>query len=149
MPATPICSRPSFPTATERAELRARVGTFVRQRRQELGLRLIDMSRAMGYRSANAISNVESGIEGIPAKRAYAWADLLELPRDAFFQFVTGQSERLESAMVTSRSPAFEQLTAAEQELIVRYRRLPPRFQRRLREHAGELEALARAERRG
>ena len=134
-------------TQRERAELWKRVGNFVRRRREELGLSQSDIIRVLGYKSRNAVSNIEVGIEGLPAKRAYAWADILEVPRDAFFQFVIGQSERLEVAKATSRSPAFEQLTAAEQELLARYRRLPPKFQRRLREHAGELETLARAER--
>ncbi|HEX7839626.1 MAG TPA: helix-turn-helix domain-containing protein [Kofleriaceae bacterium] len=149
MPGTPLRSALNVRTQRERAELWKRVGRFVRRRREELGLTQGDIIRVLGYKSRNAVSNIEIGIEGLPAKRAYAWADILEVPRDAFFQFVTGQSERLEIAKVTSKSPASDQLTAAEQELLAHYRRLPPKFQRRLREHAGELETLARAARRG
>ena len=47
----------------------------------------------------------------------------------------------------TAKPRAAEQLTAAEEELLAHNRRLPPKFQRRRREHAGELETLARAER--
>lgn len=148
MPGTPLRSARNVPTSRERTELWQRVGRFVRQRRDELGLSQGDIIRVLGYKSRNAVSNIEIGIEGLPAKRAYAWADLLEIPRDAFFQFVTGQSERLEVARATARPQASEQLTAAEEELLARYRRLPPKFQRRLREHAGELETLARAEQR-
>jgi len=54
-----------------RAALRARVGMFVRSRRHQLGLRLVDVSKALGYKSLNGVANVESGIEGLPAKRAY------------------------------------------------------------------------------
>src|ERR1700759_2129478 len=136
-------------TQRERPELWKRVATFVRQRREELGLSQSDIIRVLGYKSRNAVSNIEVGIEGLPAKRAYAWADILEVPRDAFFQFVIGQSERLEVGKAVARSQASDQLTSAEEELLARYRRLPPKFQRRLREHAGELETLARAERRG
>ena len=133
----------------ERAELWKRVGGFVRQRREELGLSQSDIIRVLGYKSRNAVSNIEIGIEGLPAKRAYAWADILEVPRDVFFQFVVGESKHLEVGKATARPKVAEQLTAGEQELLARYRRLPPKFQRRLREHAGELETLARAERRG
>jgi transcriptional regulator with XRE-family HTH domain len=117
----------------------------VRRRRQQLGLRLIDMSRAMGYRSANAVSNVESGIEGVPAKRAYAWADLLELPRDAFFQFVTGQIQHLDVASVSAAPDEVGVLTAEERALLASYRRLTPAMKARLREHAETLEAVAAA----
>jgi transcriptional regulator with XRE-family HTH domain len=148
VPGTPLRSAQNVRTSErERTELWKRVGRFVRQRREELGLSQGDVIRVLGYKSRNAVSNLEIGIEGLPAKRAYAWADLLEVPRDAFFQFVTGQSERLDVARATARSQASEQLTAAEEELVARYRRLPPKFQRRLREHAGDLETLARAER--
>jgi hypothetical protein len=131
-------SRSNFPSADERAELRERVGAFVRERREQVGLRPIDMSRAMGYRSANSIVNVESGIEGIPARRAYAWADLLELPRDAFFQFITGQIKDLDAASVrVIRGTA--SLTSDETELITTYRRLTPASRTLVRELAAKL----------
>src|SRR5258706_7163833 len=122
-------TRTSFPSAEQCAQLRVRVGLVVRKRRLHLGLKLKDISDALGYRSLNAVSNVESGIEGLPAKRAYAWADGLELPRDAFFQFVTGQTDDIASAITSS---AAERLTQSEKDLLGRYRRLPRRFQRLL-----------------
>jgi transcriptional regulator with XRE-family HTH domain len=121
--------------------LRNRVGRFIRKRREELGLRLGDISDALGYKSKNAVSNVESGFEGIPAKRAYAWADILELPRDAFFQFVTGQIDDIAKAATAASS---ERLSEAEKTLIESYRRLPRRLQRQLHERAAELEVLAK-----
>ena len=145
MPARSLRTGSNFPTAAERAELRDRVGRFVRKQREDLGLKLGDITDALGYKSKNAVSNVESGIEGIPAKRAYAWADLLEVPRDAFFQFVTGQIDDITKAVT---SPAADRLTDTERELLSRYRRLPSRFQRQLRERAIELETLASAQRR-
>lgn len=148
MPGTSERDALSIRAARERAELWKRIGRFVRQRREELGLTQGDIIRVLGYKSRNAVSNIEIGVEGLPTKRAYAWADLLEVPRDAFFQFVTGQIERVDDAKATAKSTASEQLTAAEEELLMHYRRLPPKFQRRLREHARELETLARAERR-
>ena len=120
----------------------------MRQRREELGLTQGDVIRVLGYKSRNAVSNIEIGVEGLPAKRAYAWADILEVPRDASFQFVTGERDRPEVGGTTAKPKAPAQLTAAEEELLAHYRRLPPKFQRRLREHAGELETLARAEQR-
>jgi transcriptional regulator with XRE-family HTH domain len=138
--ASSALTRSSVPSAEQRTQLRVRVGRLVRKRRLHLGLKLKDVSSALGYRSLNAVSNVESGIEGIPAKRAYAWADLLELPRDAFFQFVTGQIDDMTSV---TTSVAAERLTQSERELLGCYRRLPRRFQRLLHERAAELETLA------
>src|SRR5213078_5083042 len=115
-----VLTRSAFPTAQQREQLRVRVGGFVRKRRLHLGLKLKDVCHGLGYRSLNAVSNVESGIEGIPAKRAYAWADVLELPRDAFFQFVTGQVDDISDAATATAS---ERLTQSERELLACYRR--------------------------
>jgi transcriptional regulator with XRE-family HTH domain len=146
VPGISLRSAQDLRTGKDRTELWKRVGEFVRERREALGLSQGDIIRVLGYKSRNAVSNIEVGIEGLPTKRAYAWADLLEVPRDAFFQFVTGGSESMTTTTATAKPRAAEQLTAAEEELLAHYRRLPPKFQRRLREHAGELETLARAE---
>jgi transcriptional regulator with XRE-family HTH domain len=130
--------------ARERQALRKRVGEFLRARRQELGLSQGDITRALGYVSLNSVSNLETGREGLPAKRIYAWADILQLPRDAFFRFATGESEKMEAASATS--VVAESLPRAESDLVAAYRRLPPKYQRRLREAASEFETLARAE---
>ena len=87
------------------------------------------------------MSNLETGREGLPAKRIYAWADILQLPRDAFFRFVTGDVERME---MTPDGP--EKLRPGEAEIITAYRRLPRKYQRRLLETAEEFQPLARAE---
>ena len=44
---------------------------------------------------------------------------------------------------------AGDRLSAAETELLASYRKLPPKYQRRLREQAQEYELLARAPRSG
>ena len=125
-----------------------RVGKFVLERRQALGLSQNDILRALGYKGTMMVSNIERGVIGLPVKRIYAWADILGVPRDAFFRFVTGESTSMESptsAESTSRPAPANQLSPAEAELLASYRALPPKFQRRLRAHAGELEVLARA----
>lgn len=133
-------------TARERTDLWKRIGAFVRARREELGLSQGDIIQTLGYKSRNAVSNIEVGIEGLPAKRAYAWADVLEVPRDAFFRFVTGESERMEIPRAAAKTEAAERLTAAEDALLATYRKLPPKYQRRLREQAEEFETLARTQ---
>ena len=135
-------------TGNDKAVLWKRVGGFVRARRDELGLSQNEVIRALGYKNAGSVSAIELGNESLPAKRAYAWADVLEVPRDAFFRFVTGISETMELVEVTAKPGASTRLTPSEEELIKRYRRLPAKLQRRLREHAGELEILANTERR-
>lgn len=131
-------------TARQRADLWKRVGAFVRVRREELGLSQGEIIRVLGYKSRNAVSNIEVGIEGLPAKRAYAWADVLELPRDAFFRFVTGEADRV-VVPNAARQDAGDRITTAETELLATYRKLPPKYQRRLREQAAEFETLFRA----
>lgn len=122
------------------------MGAFVKARREELGLSQGDIIKALGYASRNAVSNVEVGIEGLPAKRIYAWADILEVPRDAFFRFATGEAQSMDAARKGARAEGRDPaLTAAEWELLDAYRRLPPRYQRRLREQAIEYKTLARA----
>jgi transcriptional regulator with XRE-family HTH domain len=135
------------PTRRDRAELWKRVGAFVRLRREELGLSQGDIIRVLCYKSRNAVSNIEVGIEGLPAKRVYAWADILEVPRDAFFGFVTGETDRM-NVPTRVGTPSGKALTAAENELIAAYRKLPPKYQRRLREQASEFRTLARTRRR-
>ena len=82
-----------------------------------------------------------------PAKRAYAWADVLELPRDAFFRFVTGEVDQMEVPKATAKADGADRTTAAERALLATYRKLPPKYQRRLREQAEEFSTLARATR--
>jgi transcriptional regulator with XRE-family HTH domain len=131
--------------ARERQVLRNRVGEFLRARRQELGLSQGDITRALGYVSLNSVSNLETGREGLPAKRIYAWADILQLPRDAFFHFATGETEKMEPAKAATPADGAS-LVQAEADLVATYRRLPAKYQRRLRESASEFETLSRAE---
>lgn len=147
MPGTSTRGARKRRTARERTDLWKRVGAFVRERREVLGLSQGDIIRVLGYKSRNAVSNIEVGIEGLPAKRAYAWADVLELPRDAFFRFVTGEAERMEVPKAATKPDGGERFTAAEAVLVATYRRLPPKYQRRLREQAEEFATLARATR--
>ena len=135
---------PLIASPSDRQALRRRVGAFIRQRREEIGLSQGDICRALSYRSLNSVSNLETGREGLPAKRIYAWADILQLPRDAFFRFVTGETERMDASGEGDRR-GVRALTTAEKELLETYRGLPPRYQQRLREQAHEFETLARA----
>jgi transcriptional regulator with XRE-family HTH domain len=125
-----------------------RVGKFVLERRQALGLSQHDILRALGYKGTMMVSNIERGLVGLPVKRVYAWADILHVPRDAFFRFVTGESTSIEphgSGESASRPAPATHLSPAEAELLARYRALPAKLQRQLRDHAAELETLARA----
>ena len=85
---------PSSPPPSDRdpRALRKRVGAWVKARRVELGLSQGAMIRELGYVSRNSVSNVETGREGLPPKRVHGWADLLQVPREAFFRFVTGET---------------------------------------------------------
>lgn len=151
MPGSSISGRgkPLVLPPRERQTLRRRVGAFIRKRRKELGLTSGDIVRALGYKHLASVWKLEKGLEGLPPRRVYAWADILQVPRDAFFRFVTGETDRVEAPKHTGAAGTDgERLTAAESEIVAAYRRLPAKFQRRLRENAREYDTLAHAERR-
>jgi transcriptional regulator with XRE-family HTH domain len=118
------------------------VGAWVKARRTSLGLSQGAMIRQLGYVSRNSISNVETGREGLPPKRVYAWADLLQVPREAFFRFVTGENLEFvpldspdgELAPAASSAASSPPLREDEVELLAAYRALGPDDQRRAQE---------------
>lgn len=121
----------------ERSELRKRVGAFVRARREELSLSQGDVIAALGYVSRNSVSNIETGREGLPTKRVYAWADVLHLPHEGFFRFVTGEAKRVDDGEGPKKDDA---------EVMALFRKLPPRLQRRAKDLLRELAAEAKAD---
>ncbi len=135
--------KPLIPKKRDRDALRKKVGAFIRVRRQELGLTQAQITQALGYVSLNSVSNLETGREGLPAKRIYAWVDILQLPRDAFYRFVNGETETMETGRASDTATA--EMTRAEADLLAAYRRLPAKYQRRLREQAAEFVTLAQA----
>lgn len=84
--------KPLIPKARECQALRKRVGACLCIPRQELGLAQGEITKALGYVSLNSVSNLETGREGFPAKRIYAWAGILRVPRDAFETLVRAES---------------------------------------------------------
>ena len=109
--------------------LRVRVGAFVRARRLELGLSQGDVIARLGYKSRNSVSNLELGLEGLPARRAHEWADLLEVDRDAFYRVVTGLDPVPSSAAAIARRNDLD-------ELVTIFKNLGPSGRRRLLDKA-------------
>jgi transcriptional regulator with XRE-family HTH domain len=120
-----------------------RVGAFVRRRREELGVTQAHVARALGYKSVMSVSAIEAGKEALAATRAYAWADILELRRDAFYLFAVGERDNMDSSEPVTQA----QLLDDEAEVVTYYRQLPKPYQRQLRDVARALDALAREER--
>ena len=145
MPRTSAQPRRKPPTDKDRLDLRKRIGVFVRTRRQQLGLSQGDIIDVLGYVSRNSVSNIETGREGLPAKRIYAWADVLEVPRDAFFRFVTGETKRVDQTGKATEAEAANRSSTAESELVAAYRKLPAKYQRRIKEQIQEFSELARS----
>ncbi len=145
MPRTSAQPRRKPPTDKDRLDLRKRIGAFVRTRRQQLGLSQGDIIDVLGYVSRNSVSNIETGREGLPAKRIYAWADVLEVPRDAFFRFVTGETKRVDQTGKATEAEAANRPSTAESELVAAYRKLPAKYQRRIKEQIQEFSELARS----
>lgn len=124
------------------ASQRKKVGEFIRVRRRELGLSQRDIVRALGYRSAVSISDVEIGRTRVPFRRMYQYADVLRIPRDEFVRFVVGELQG--RPRTATRPPRIvdgrqRKLSAAEQEVIDNFRRLPAQhrnsIRRQIREH--------------
>ncbi len=109
--------------------LRVRVGAFVRARRLELGLSQGDVIARLGYKSRNSVSNIELGLEGLPARRAHEWADVLEVDRDAFYRIVTALDPVPTSAAAVARRTDLD-------ELVSIYKNLGPSGRRRILEKA-------------
>jgi transcriptional regulator with XRE-family HTH domain len=144
MPRSSSSPRRKSTTDRDRAELRKRVGAFVRSRREQLGLSQGDIIRELGYVSRNSVSNIETGREGLPAKRIYAWADVLELPRDSFFRFVTGDAKKLEaSGKPSDTTDATKPIANADSDVLTAFRKLPAKYQKKIRDQITELSALA------
>lgn len=145
MPRTSAQPRRKSPTDKDRLDLRKRIGAFVRTRRQQLGLSQGDIIEMLGYVSRNSVSNIETGREGLPAKRIYAWADVLEVPRDPFFRFVTGDTKRIDLSGKTAETEVANKVSTGESELLAAYRKLPAKYQRRIKEQIQEYTALSRS----
>jgi transcriptional regulator with XRE-family HTH domain len=130
------------------ARQRKKVGEFIRQRRRQLSLSQRDLVRALGYKSAVSISDVEIGRTRVPFRRMYQYADVLRIPRDEFIRFVVGElqgSPRL--SMQPPRTPAARQqrrLSRLEQQLVDDFRRLPSRHRNRVRQEIRSLRSGTR-----
>jgi transcriptional regulator with XRE-family HTH domain len=132
---------------------RQRVGQLVRRRRLELDMSLEEVARAVGFKHKAAISVIERGVQGLPLKHAYRFADVLQVPREDFFRFVLGDVSALAPGRLRRRGRPDEHLSPREQELLANYRRLAPKYQDRVDENVAEFlilegkEALSRRSR--
>jgi len=122
--------------AAETLARRKRVGQFIRERRRALKMSQSDIQRRLGYRSVMSVADVELGRAGLPFKRIYQYADVLRIPRDELVRFAIGEIQNLGSASVRPPKMSAQsgsKLTAAEQELIDTFRRLPTADRNRIR----------------
>jgi len=122
-------------------ERRKRVGAFLRKRRLQLGLSQWDICKVLLYKNRNSISNVELGIESLPLKRVYQYADLLQLPRDDFFRFVLGEMKDFAISGYRDldlKDRRERKLKPSEHDLVVNFRRLSEKYQRRVLDHVAE-----------
>lgn len=127
---------------TDRAARWKRVGAFIRSRREDLGLDQKDLAGPLGYARVASVSNIERGVEGVPYKRIFQWADILHVPRDSFYRMVSGEPTALEAPAQPG------DLDDRERSLLHAFQGLPKRYQDRLLEAAREFEILSRVERR-
>ncbi len=74
----------------EATEIDAHVGLRLRKLRQERGLTLKELARAMGHTSGQAVSKYEQGA-AFPAALMYLTCDALGVPVSAFFEGLNGR----------------------------------------------------------
>lgn len=125
----------------EEQERRKRVGAFIRARREKLGLSQGDLCKVMNYANRNSISNVELGREGLPMKKVYQYADVLQVDRDDFLKFVVGELGDLAIEGVRQieiRDREESRLSPRENSLVVNFRRLSKKYQDRIVIELGE-----------
>ena len=125
----------------EEKKRRKRVGAFIRARREKLGLSQGDLCRAMSYKNRNSISNVALGREGLPMKKVYQYADVLQVDRDDFLKFVVGELgdlaiEGVRQIEIKDREDS--RLSPRENSLVVNFRRLSKKYQDRIMTELGE-----------
>ena len=125
----------------EEQERRERVGAFIRARREKLGLSQGDLCKVMNYANRNSISNVELGREGLPMKKVYQYADVLQVDRDDFLKFVVGELgdlaiEGVRQIEIKDREES--KLAPRENSLVVNFRRLSRKYQDRIMTELGE-----------
>ena len=65
-------------------ELRKGAGTWLKQRRQAVGLSQIELAGKLGFKYYTFISQVENGFGRVPSESMEAWAAALELPAGEF-----------------------------------------------------------------
>jgi len=65
--------------------MRVPVGIYLREKRIESGLRQVDVSRAIGYTSAQFVSNVERGLCDPPLAVIGVWSDLVGANKNTVF----------------------------------------------------------------
>jgi transcriptional regulator with XRE-family HTH domain len=58
------------------------LGSFVKNRRLQLGLTQIQLSNLMGYKSGQLVSNLERGLSGIPFEKVGLMASILKVSND-------------------------------------------------------------------
>ncbi len=119
----------------EEVKRRERVGNFIRARREKLSLSQGDLCKVMGYANRNSISNVELGREGLPMKKVYQYADVLQVDRDDFLKFVIGELGNLAIdgvRQIQIKDKEERRLSPRENSLVVNFRRLSKKYQDRI-----------------
>jgi transcriptional regulator with XRE-family HTH domain len=119
----------------EEIKRRKKVGAFIKARRHKLRLSQGDMCKVMGYANRNSISNVELGREGLPLKKIYQYADVLNVDRDDFFRFVVGELGDMAvdgARHIEIKDKEERRLSPRENNLVVNFRRLSRKYQDRI-----------------
>jgi transcriptional regulator with XRE-family HTH domain len=125
----------------EEIKRRKRVGAFIKARRKKLRLSQGDLCKVLMYKNRNSISNVELGREGLPLKKIYQYADVLNVDRDDFFRFVVGELGDMAVEGVRKieiKDQEERRLSPRETTLVVNFRRLSKKYQDRIMTELGE-----------
>ncbi|MCW5830817.1 MAG: helix-turn-helix transcriptional regulator [Deltaproteobacteria bacterium] len=123
---------------------RKRIGAYLRERREKLGITQAALAASVGLPNHMAVSRIENGLVSFPFARANLFADALSLDREEFWRFCGGKSADVEAPpdiRVLGRG-------TLPPDIVKRLAVLPqsPRFWEKLRSILDDEEYVARLE---
>ncbi len=123
---------------------RRRIGAYLKERREKLGLSQGALADSVGLPNYMAVSRIENGQVSFPFPKAHLFADALGLDREEFWAFCGGKSADVET------SPDIKVLGRGTlpPDIAKRLATLPqsPRFWEKLRAILDDEEYVARLE---
>lgn len=126
--------------------LNRKIGEFIKQRREKLGLSQRFLSNALGY-SSTTLSDIENGRVGVPPRIVFKLANLLELDSEKFFKFIYGAAKDIDTGVnmhLRRKAREREELSKSEEKLVLGFRKLSSKYKKRILDELEEYLVIER-----